>query len=122
MTKLQVFDEGARRERLLRLLPSFLASCGFAARRLRVLPSLNLKKKGDCSQSNFSRLHCLAIPKRVEHKEKQTKSRKMTRRPRSHVRILKHRTWANVGHCSQRMNIAEGKKKNTQNMVFVAIV
>ena len=35
----------------------------------------------------FSRLHCLAIPK-----EKETKQRKMTRKPRSHVRILIYRT------------------------------
>ena len=103
--------EGARRRgfspaalvsRVSRLCCSTLA---------RTLPSLNLMKKRDRSQSNFSRLHCLAIPKRVEHKENQTKYRKMTRKPRSHVRILIYRTWANVGHCSQRMNIAESKKK-----------
>ena len=77
----------------------------------RALPSLNLMKERDRSQSNFSRLHCLTIPKRGEHKENQTKYRKMTRKPRSHVRILKNRTSANVSHCSQRMNIAESKKK-----------
>ena len=48
--------EGARRERhsnffLLGLPPSFLTSRGFAVR--RALPSLNLKKKRDCSQSTF---------------------------------------------------------------------
>ena len=32
--------------------------------------------------------------KRLEHKENQTKYRKMTRKPRSHVRILVYRTWA----------------------------
>ena len=39
--------------------------------------------------ANFLRLHCLAIP--IEHKENQTKYRKMTRKPRSHVRILIYR-------------------------------
>ena len=34
-----------------RLPPSFLASRGFAAQRSRATPSLNLKKKRDCSQS-----------------------------------------------------------------------
>ena len=34
-----------------RLPPSFLASRGFAAQRSRAPPSLNLKKKRDCSQS-----------------------------------------------------------------------
>ena len=34
-----------------RLPPSFLAPRGFAARRSPALPSLNLKKKRDCSQS-----------------------------------------------------------------------
>ena len=44
---------GTRRERLP---SSFLASRRFAVRRLRarVLPSLNLKKKRGCSQSNFA--------------------------------------------------------------------
>ena len=32
--------------------------------------------------------------KRLERKENQTKYRKMTRKPRSHVRILIYRTWA----------------------------
>ena len=32
--------------------------------------------------------------KRFEHKEYQTKCRKMTRKPRSHDRILIYRTWA----------------------------
>ena len=32
--------------------------------------------------------------KRLEHKENQTKYRKMTRKPRSHARILIYRTWA----------------------------
>ena len=32
--------------------------------------------------------------KRLEHKENQTKCRKMTRNPGSHVRILTYRTWA----------------------------
>ena len=32
--------------------------------------------------------------KRLKHKENQTKYRKMTRKPRSHVRILIYRTWA----------------------------
>ena len=43
--------EGARRERP----PSFLASRGFTAQRSRerAFPLLNLKKKGDCSQSRF---------------------------------------------------------------------
>ena len=31
---------------------------------------------------------------RFEHKEHQTKYRKMTRKPRSHVRFLIYRTWA----------------------------
>ena len=30
----------------------------------------------------------------VEHKENKTKYRKMTRKPRSHVRILIYQTWA----------------------------
>ena len=40
---------------LLGLPPSFLASCGFAARHSRacVLPLLNLRKKRGCSQSNI---------------------------------------------------------------------
>ena len=45
---------------LLGLLPSFLASRGFAAQRsrarrsrARALPLLNLKKKRDCSQSSY---------------------------------------------------------------------
>ena len=40
-------------------MPSFLASRGFAAQRLRAraLPSLNLKKKRDCSQSKV----CLTV-------------------------------------------------------------
>ena len=32
--------------------------------------------------------------KRIEHKESQTKYRKMTRKPHGHVRILIYRTWA----------------------------
>ena len=32
--------------------------------------------------------------RRLEYKENQAKYRKMTRKPRSHVRILKYRTWA----------------------------
>ena len=39
----------------------------------------------------FSRLYCLV---RLEHKKNQIKYRKMTRKPRSHVRILIHREWA----------------------------
>ena len=42
--------------------------------------------------ATFSRLHCLAIPRR--DKENQSKHRKMTRKPRSHVRILIYRMWA----------------------------
>ena len=37
--------------------------------------------------ANFSRLHRLAISRRIERKENQT-NRKMTRETRSHVRIL----------------------------------
>ena len=47
---------------------------------------------------NFSRSTLLSrnSQKRLEHKENQTKYRKMTRKPRSHVRILIYRTWAFV--------------------------
>ena len=41
--------------------------------------------------SNFSRV---AIPRRDISAKKQTKYRKMTLKPRSHVRILIYRTWA----------------------------
>ena len=46
--------------RLERQPPSFLASRGFVARhsRSRSLPSVNLKKKRDCSQSRLDREQC----------------------------------------------------------------
>ena len=45
--------------------------------------------------ASCSRLHCLVIPqKRIEHKKKQTKYRKMATKPRSYVRILTYRTRA----------------------------
>ena len=53
----------------------------------------------------FLRLHCLAISRfpifqfpisRLELKENQTKYRKMTGKPQSHVRIFIYRTWAIV--------------------------
>ena len=44
--------------------------------------------------ANFSPLDCLAIP-RVDLSTKKTKpNKKMTRKPRSHVRISVYRTWA----------------------------
>ena len=47
--------KGARLDLLLGLPRSFLASRGFAPRRSRAPPSINLKKKRDCSQSRPDR-------------------------------------------------------------------
>ena len=45
--------------------------------------------------AHFSRLRCLAIPKRdLENQTKYRKIRKMTRKPRSRVKILMYRTLA----------------------------
>ena len=45
--------------------------------------------------AHFSRLYCLVISMRdLSTKKTKRKYRKMTRKPRSHVRILIHRTWA----------------------------
>ena len=44
--------------------------------------------------ANFTTLLSHNSKKRLEHEEDQTKYRKMTRKPRSHVRILIYRTWA----------------------------
>ena len=44
---------------------------------------------------NFSWLDCLAIPVK-DFKENQTKYRDMTWKLRSHIRILRYRTWANA--------------------------
>ena len=42
----------------------------------------------------FTALLSRNFQKRLEHKENQTKYRKMTRKPLSHVKILLYRTWA----------------------------
>ena len=45
--------------------------------------------------ANFSRPYCLAIPIRdLSTKKIEQNIEKMTRKPRSHVRILIYRTWA----------------------------
>ena len=53
------------------------------------------------------------LEKRIEHKENNTKYRKMTRKPRSHVRILTCRTWA-VPDCPS-CNKKSGIQDRSQN-------
>ena len=59
--------------------------------------------------------------KRLEHKKKQTKYRKMTRKPRSHVRIFMYWTWAvkiNVSlQCTYLPRDQQGKCTHT-NKIF----
>ena len=49
--------------------------------------------------ANFSRLHRLAIPRRnLSTKKTKPNIEKMTRKPRSHGRILIYRTWVIISN------------------------
>ena len=80
----------------LRKLPTFCdVTIGFPANSPRSMYlNSNMTQRLWDKIVNFSRPHCLAIPRRDEHRENQTKYRKMTRKSRSHVRILIWQTWA----------------------------
>ena len=50
-------------------------------------------KGTNCKVFTFDSILSRNSQMRLQHKENQTKQRKMTRKPRSHVAILIYRTW-----------------------------
>ena len=77
-----------------RLKDSLTASDLFSIAHVRYIKILTWLRGFRVKTTNLSRLHY--SQRRLEHKENQTKYRKMTRKPRSHVRIIIYRTWAIV--------------------------
>ena len=69
--------------------------CFFSIAHVRYIKKLRWLGGFRYKIANFPQLHCLTILRRdLRHKENQTKYRKITRQPWSHVRILIYRTWA----------------------------
>ena len=56
--------------------------------------------------------------KRIEHKKNKQKYRKMTRKPRTYVRILIYRTWVIVLFRLLRLNCISGRIEVTLSVVI----
>ena len=64
--------------------------------------------------ANFSSFFCPPIPKRLRYKENNTKYRSLTRKPRSHVRILIYRTWPIIIKLELVNGGGEGTREGTR--------